>query len=191
VVDNDYETHRLRTYTPRSHVPASPACTIWQACRATSAAPLYFPAMEIDNQRYFDGGMKSNNPILEAVEEAILERHDPGHPGASHPASFRAIVSLGTGKPEQREPGRNIIGIIKYALMQMTDTQAKHEEFLRRFPGIPAYSDLQPDDPNACYFRLNEETTLHDIDLADWKRMDEIKRLAEAYVTSEGGQAAI
>jgi predicted acylesterase/phospholipase RssA len=191
VVGNDNEIHRLRTYQPRSHVPASPLCTIWQACRATSAAPLYFPVMEIDNQEYFDGGLKSNNPILEAVEEAILELHNPSHSGASSSASFRVIVSLGTGKPEKTEPSENAIGITKYALKQLTDTQAKHDEFLRRFPDIPVYSDLKSDDPNACYFRLNEETTLYKIDLADWKSLGKIKSLAEAYVASEGGVAAI
>lgn len=144
--------------------------------------------MEIDARKYFDGGMKSNNPILEAVEEAMLECHSTGTSGS---ASFRAIVSLGTGKPEQTDPGGNYIGVAKYAVKQMTDTEAKHKDFLRRFPDIPAYSDLQPADPGACYFRLNEEKTLRSIDLADWKRLDEIKRLAEAYVTSEGGRAVI
>jgi hypothetical protein len=147
--------------------------------------------MEIDNRKYFDGGLKSNNPILEAVEEAILELHNLRHSGASSSTCFRVIVSLGTGKPEKKRPSGDMISMAKYAVTQMTNTQAKHEEFLRRFPDIPAYSDFKPDDPNACYFRLNEETTLHKIDLADWKRLNEIRGLAEAYVASEGGIAAI
>ena len=147
--------------------------------------------MEIDNRRYFDGGLKSNNPILEAVEEAILELHNPCHSGASSSACFRAIVSLGTGKPKNTGPSGDFVSMAKYAVTQLTNTQAKHEEFLRRFPDIPAYSDLKPDDPSACYFRLNEETTLHKIDLADWKCLNEIRSLAEAYVASEGGIAAI
>jgi hypothetical protein len=125
--------------------------------------------------------MKSNNPILEAVEESFLK-----HAGAS----FRAIVSIGTGRPSRTRPGGHALDMVKYAFAQMTDTEAKHEEFLRRFPDITAYSNLKPND-YACYFRLNEETSLHSIDLADWKRLDQIKAMAEEYVKSVTGLEAI
>jgi len=38
---------------------------------ATSAAPAYFPAAHVDNQRFIDGGVWANNPSIVAIAEAI------------------------------------------------------------------------------------------------------------------------
>lgn len=68
--DGNYSCDRLRTYISRTGVPG-PRATIWQAGRATSAAPLYFPSIEVNGQRYWGGGMHSNNPIIEVVKERL------------------------------------------------------------------------------------------------------------------------
>lgn len=38
---------------------------IWQAARATSAAPHYFDSVKIDGVSYVDGGLGYNNPSPE------------------------------------------------------------------------------------------------------------------------------
>src|SRR5213079_2141007 len=52
----------------RDHVP------IWQAARATSAAPTYFKPIFIQKPApggwYVDGGLKRNNPSVTALNEA-------------------------------------------------------------------------------------------------------------------------
>jgi Patatin-like phospholipase len=48
-------------------------CTIWQAARATTAAPTFFKPMIIENPQppivYIDGGMGNNNPALLTLRE--------------------------------------------------------------------------------------------------------------------------
>jgi hypothetical protein len=39
-------------------------CAIWQAARATSAAPTYLPSITIDGTEFVDGGIRFNNPSI-------------------------------------------------------------------------------------------------------------------------------
>ena len=43
---------------------------VWEACWATSAAPVYFPPFE---KKFIDGGMMANNPTLDAMAEIITQ----------------------------------------------------------------------------------------------------------------------
>jgi predicted acylesterase/phospholipase RssA len=58
----------------RSYGKEKDKCPIWQAARATSAAPTYFPEVFVPLPRpgcwYIDGGLKRNNPSEVALEEA-------------------------------------------------------------------------------------------------------------------------
>jgi predicted acylesterase/phospholipase RssA len=68
-------------------------CAIWQAARATTAAPSFFKEMYIDNPRpgisYVDGGLGYNNPAEVALEEA----------GKIWPtAKHFCLISIGTGR---------------------------------------------------------------------------------------------
>ena len=170
IPDGNYSCDRLRTYIYRRCVPG-PKATIWQAGRATSAAPLYFPSIEVDGQRYWDGGMHSNNPIIEVVKEATQEY--PNRP-------FDAIVSIGTGAAELVTPGGGLIHFLSSMVSRATDTEAKHRQFLDDFEGL-----------RDVYFRLQEFDSLGEIDLADWKKLDEIEQLARRYLDSIGGHDQI
>lgn len=65
---------------------------LWEAARATSAAPTYFSHFElkVGNHTHFyvDGGLAANNPSLIAYSEAITLW------GAS---AITCVVSIGTG----------------------------------------------------------------------------------------------
>jgi len=58
---------------------------IWQACRATTAAPFYFEqlAVEIYGERrvYKDGGIRENNPSAAAWNEFVSMGGEYGDPG--------------------------------------------------------------------------------------------------------------
>lgn len=170
-MDQSDACERLRTYDSRVSGAAA-SCPIWQACRATSAASLYFPSINIKGRTYWDGGMNSNNPILQVIEEAKSEH--------GKDRKFQVIVSIGTGKSPQSDPSSHLLGVMQYAIHQMTDTQKKHNEFLSR------YEDLKDD-----YYRFNEEESLYKIDLADWKKLDRVEELATEYVSSVIGQKQI
>ncbi|KAH8898046.1 FabD/lysophospholipase-like protein [Thozetella sp. PMI_491] len=112
-------------------------CALPQA-RATSAAPLYFPYIKIRDCVYFDGGLASNNPILEAVREAGQEFPDQ---------NITAVVSIGCGSTEPKSPTGGFFNVINSAVDRMTDTESEHNEFLEQFPGFMAnYFQLQEQD---------------------------------------------
>jgi len=128
--------------------------------------------MEIQGHRYYDGGMQSNNPILETVEEAYLLH------GAD--ASIRAIVSIGTGRSESHEPGGNLIRVMKSLSARTTNTEAKHDEFLRRYGHL-----------HGSYFRLQEPDALGKVDLAASDKLEQVEKFAEDYFVSEHGRDLI
>ena len=77
----------FRTY--RAPKYPSPNCTIWEAVRATSAAPTFFKRIVIDGEPYVDGGMGCNNPVQQVLQEAELvfpDRH------------VACIISIGAGQ---------------------------------------------------------------------------------------------
>jgi patatin-like phospholipase/acyl hydrolase len=53
--------------------------TIWQATRATSAAPTFFERLEIGTNEFIDRGMGSNNPsktLLNETQRLFKQDHD-------------------------------------------------------------------------------------------------------------------
>lgn len=87
-------SHHFRTYA----VPKDETynCKIWEAARATSAAPTYFPRIEIGplnrKQAFIDAGVGCNNPTNEVIQECELIYGSD--------AKVACIVSIGTGRPE-------------------------------------------------------------------------------------------
>ena len=79
----------FRTY--QSHEPHS-NCKIWEAARATSAAPTFFKQIEIGRkQPFIDGGLGCNNPSQVVLDEAeaLFGARQIG-----------CLVSIGTGQAE-------------------------------------------------------------------------------------------
>ncbi|XP_045496134.1 85/88 kDa calcium-independent phospholipase A2 [Colias croceus] len=69
---------------------------VWQAARATGAAPSYFRA----SGRYLDGGLMGNNPTLDALTELAevrLALEATGQHEAAKKTHLKVVVSCGTG----------------------------------------------------------------------------------------------
>src|SRR6267143_6345722 len=77
----------FRSY--QSHESHS-GCKIWEAARATSAAPTFFKHIEIGNKQYFiDGGLGCNNPSRVVLDEAEA---------LFGTCQIGCLVSIGTGQ---------------------------------------------------------------------------------------------
>ena len=169
------KVERLRSYRSinlSAHDTTS--YTIWEAARATSAAPMYFPAITVQGTKYFDGGLASNNPVVEVIEEARLE-FPPD-------AVIDTIVSIGTGRGTIPDPVPPVTNIVNHFIFRSTDTEGQHDRVMTD----PAFDDVRDG-----YFRFQTDTDLGDIDLADAERLDDIERLANKYLDSPAGRHMI
>jgi hypothetical protein len=186
-------------------------CAIWQAARATSAAPTFFKAMEIqdpddDNPgegpqiTYVDGGLGHNNPAQLARQEAR----------ELYPESSSCVlISLGTGLQRSVEyidaetlsndvevQRRMLQRIKSQASKLLKDVAPKAANF---GPGIIAilqmanamsrlvtnsenvHYDLDTVESGFTYFRFNVERDVGDIGLEDYAKMKEILDLSVSY----------
>lgn len=169
-----HTAERIRSY--RSIDPDardSSTYTIWEAARATSAAPMYFPSITVQGQTYFDGGLDCNNPVMEVIKEARLE-----FPGSR----IQTVVSIGTGSPKVTEPAPYLHNVLLNFAQRATDTEAPHQQVSK---------DDAFDHVRAGYYRFQGKFDLGEIDLADAERLDEIEKLTQQYLDSEEGKVAI
>jgi predicted acylesterase/phospholipase RssA len=168
-----HKVERIRSYRSIDLAARNTgAYKIWEAARATSAAPMYFSKAEVGGQTYFDGGLDSNNPVVEVIEEARQE-----FPGAV----IDAVISIGTGQSSVPDPdsARNTL---MHFIYRATNTEPQHQRVLKE----PGFCDLLPG-----YTRFQGGSELGDTDLAAYDKMDEIARLAEDYLSSPDGKRKI
>ncbi|KAJ8046693.1 Calcium-independent phospholipase A2-gamma [Holothuria leucospilota] len=111
---------------------------LWEALRASSAAPGYFEEFKLDDYVFQDGGVLTNNPCALAVHECRLLWPD---------TPIQCVVSVGTGRydpMDQEFPAE--LSSLKTKLIKVlcsaTDTEAVH-------------TILQDLLPAGKYFRFN------------------------------------
>lgn len=120
---------------------------VWEAARATSAAPTYFEAARLrspdqsDPFALVDGGVFANNPSMCAFADARARRHEEAHPSVAPEDRLRAadmvMVSLGTGELTKRLPweeardwgfygwGRQLLGLVMDGVSDTADFQCR------------------------------------------------------------------
>jgi hypothetical protein len=163
----------FRTYSvPRNETYD---CKIWEAARATSAAPTYFPRIEIGpanrKQKFIDAGIGCNNPTNELIQECELLH------GRS--AKIACIVSIGTGKPDvirYENPGwfqRYFPTALGKSLASLaSDTERVAEALEKRFAN----------EAQSLYWRLNVNRGLSSVSLEEWKRLGEVEGYTETFL---------
>ena len=159
---------------------------IWQVARATSAAPSYFEAYNMEEKggdeksEFIDGGFGANNPTEEAYRSVKQLC-------SNNPKAVNVLVSIGTGK--NLEHGHNPKGgyrlYWKYAnaaAKWATDSEKTHE----------TVSDLTQG--NTEYFRLNVEHGIGRMKLDEWKgkkgskTLELIRSKTEVYLKTSEAQ---
>lgn len=103
-----------------SHYYGSSKYKIWQAIRASGAAPGYFEEYELDGIVHQDGGLMTNNPTAVAIHEAkLLWPNEP----------IQCVVSLGGGRfipePEVPQSSTSLKMKILKVIDSATDTEGE------------------------------------------------------------------
>ena len=162
---------KFRSYDNDRYVTKDAA--IWEACRATSAAPTYFPPISIGDtaQSFVDGGLGYNNPTMALWNEAT--QLWPSR-------NISCIVSIGTGIPNLRDVGATIKPLFETLQEMATDT----EDTERDVKGM-----LEQRFPNQdIYFRFNVQQGLSVVGLEEWKEMHRVRTVTEAYLNDNHRQ---
>ncbi|OCT88985.1 calcium-independent phospholipase A2-gamma [Xenopus laevis] len=111
--------------------------TLWQAIRASSAAPGYFQEVVLGNDLHQDGGLLINNPCALAVHECKCLWPN---------AKIQCVVSLGTGRFESAGKGTTTHTSLKTKLSNVISSATDTEEVHKTLDAL-----LEPD----TYFRFN------------------------------------
>lgn len=167
----------IRSYTTDVSVDSLSLseCRIWEAARATSAASKFFDPIKIGWQDYVDGATGRNNPVDEVLREAKAIWPDA-------PSRIECFVSIGTGKPEPRDFGDNLVDIMKAIVALTTET----EDTERRF-----YENHKSFGLGGRYFRFNVDSGLRDVSLDEFAKVDRIMTATDLYLNQPRVQESI
>lgn len=121
----------------QSHYLGGCQYKMWQAIRASSAAPGYFAEYALGNDLHQDGGLLLNNPSALAMHECKCLWPD---------APLECIVSLGTGRYESDVRNNATYTSLKTKLSNVINSATDTEEVHIMLDGL-----LPPD----TYFRFN------------------------------------
>ncbi|KAM5354667.1 hypothetical protein ACJ41O_001314 [Fusarium nematophilum] len=159
---------RIRSYTTDASVDSlsTSQCKIWEAARATSAAPKFFDPIQIGWQHYVDGATGQNNPVEEVFKEA-----NAIWPGAS--SRIQCLVSIGTGVPEPKEFGDNLWKIKSALIALATATEDAERRFCENHEALGL---------RGRYFRFNVDKGLRDVSLDGVDKLDKIIAATESYL---------
>eukprot|EP00026_Physarum_polycephalum_P000944 Phypoly_transcript_00945.p1 GENE.Phypoly_transcript_00945~~Phypoly_transcript_00945.p1 ORF type:complete len:1032 (+),score=176.72 Phypoly_transcript_00945:541-3636(+) len=144
-------------YPPESRSRYSGSCTsrIWQAMRASTAAPSYFDEFTMGTDRFQDGGIVANNPTAVAFHEA-KKIWGPD-------VKIECMVSLGTGRPPSKPTKNSIKDTIITLVDSATSTERVHE----------VMEDVLPP---GRYFRINPTDEAFSVEL-DETRPDKLEAM--------------
>lgn len=148
-----------------SRYAGASGCQMWQAVRASSAAPGYFQEFALQSDIHQDGGIILNNPCALAVHESRLLW--PNQP-------FQCVLSLGTGRYDNVKKGpatsTSLRAKISNLISSATDTEGVHT----------LLDDLLAPD---VYFRFNPMlSAVVSLDESRPRALDQLQRDTQNYL---------
>ncbi|KIK65149.1 hypothetical protein GYMLUDRAFT_258629 [Collybiopsis luxurians FD-317 M1] len=141
-VENGNTAVHLRSYKSGPTVLVPPeysGWSIWEAARATSAAPVFVESFEKNGKKFVDGGLGWNNPVLELISEL------PTLYGQNF--SIGCLVSIGTGIPPSMQVGTGLASVNDFIAIA-TNGEMAHWQALTLSEMLPLRNDLK-------YWRFN------------------------------------
>jgi len=169
---------------------------MWEAARATSAAPTYFPPFRIpllaeeaassglQGASFIDGGVFANNPAPFAISMA-KNRELSGKKRPYDPAHPLLLLSLGTGRvPAPPDPdaawSRGTFGWIRPLIDILLSDPGIEQEVRQLVGGLDYYYRFQPQSLSDSTGRLDNVTP---------ENIRELERIAHDYLESPEGKA--
>jgi predicted acylesterase/phospholipase RssA len=161
----------LRSYKTRRIGHENYDCYVWEAVRATSAAPLFFEPMTLQASQatFVDGGIRANNPIDYLMSEARSLWPD---------REVGCVVSLGTGVklPQSLDVNKSRLHQVLQTLADIaTDADNKAREFRDTAEGRGLVRSKR-------YFRYSVPHRVGEVDLADFEKMPYMESMTRPYV---------
>lgn len=165
-------TKLLRSYNPIGDFRISRRpLKIWEAARATSAAPLYFKPMTIKSsgisQTFSDGAFHDNNPINQVMNECY--RIDPGR-------KVGCVISLGTGVKASEGP-KGSSHLITLAI-SLAEEASNCDRTHRLFTGTRDGGSLADEQR---YFRFSVGNNLDQVNIDEWESPSTIQDYVDDY----------
>ncbi|KAG7409935.1 Calcium-independent phospholipase A2-gamma [Fusarium oxysporum f. sp. rapae] len=107
----------FRSYENPLEKSELPGIKLWEAARATSAAPMYFAPLEVGGYKFLNGGLQANNPMGWLWNE-VLSVFSPAR-------STNCFLSIGTGIAATKAVGdvRNLKGFTEPVAMLATNSK--------------------------------------------------------------------
>ncbi|KIO25015.1 hypothetical protein M407DRAFT_211325, partial [Tulasnella calospora MUT 4182] len=163
----------FRTYNNRFQQHSADHCQIWEAARATSCAPSFFPEIQVDGVYYSDGGLGYNNPTELLLQEAQSLWGPDQRIGC--------LLSIGTGSVDSFMKRFNdpldivkFIGIFKRMALSCDTVHQK----------MRSNQLVQP-----FYYRFNP-TMKENVSLDEWKKIRELEGVARQYLATNSRKVA-
>jgi hypothetical protein len=168
------ETVCLTSYrTPRGSSDLLNSVTIWEACRATSAATSFFDPIAVGrfNEEFVDRATGANNPVRELWDQAQLAWGPEPLEG-----KVKCLVSIGTGVPSLKPFKDDVLHIGETLVAIATETEQTAERFRRERALL---------DSTGRYYRFNVVRGLEEIGLEEAKKVKEIAAATRRYISSQ------
>ncbi|KAF2625508.1 FabD/lysophospholipase-like protein [Macroventuria anomochaeta] len=168
------ETVCLTSYrTPRGSSDLLNSVTIWEACRATSAASSFFDPIAVGRfgEEFVDGATGANNPVREMWDQAQLAWGPEPLEGR-----VKCLVSIGTGVPSLKPFKDDVLHVGKTLVAIATETEQTAERFRRERPLL---------DSTGRYYRFNVDRGLEDIGLEEAKKVKEMAAATRRYIATQ------
>jgi predicted acylesterase/phospholipase RssA len=168
------ETVCLTSYrTPRGNSDLLNSVTIWEACRATSAATSFFDPIAVGRygEEFVDGATGANNPVHEMWGQAQLAWGPEPLEGR-----VKCVVSIGTGVPSLKPFKDDVLHIGETLVAIATETEQTAERFRRERSLL---------DSTGRYYRFNVVRGLEDIGLEEANKVKEMAAATRRYISSQ------